>query len=323
MATKRTTKTTPAPTTQARRFTTGYVGKSGDQGYAYQVEGNLVRPGELRQTKKNTPYTANSMGIGGNIWRLLAMAEGTHTKDATYPEDTSASFLNIIAYDAVAEALADLPKGARILVSGPISKRTIKDAEKGDRTLVQVVVESFAVVGNKTHAEVIPGTAGAATNVYTGNDGEEHKQNIATLVSGKVFDAKEPGVTGNGRPYFNFSVFAQEPAQKVLDRANGKATDGEYDEKMKLINVSVFGKQAESLAKLVKKGMTVSISGSIDEEVFEGKTYIRMNLGALNVLKFPDPENEVPEDSGDAPVNGTGAFDSIPDDDDDDDELPL
>lgn len=302
-----TAKKKTEPTTEKTRFTTAFVGKTPAGPFAFQVEGNLTRPGELRTVKDSgRPVTNNSIGIGRSAYALLALAEGTYDKDTAYPEN---NFIEVSAFDEVAERLAALPKGARIVVTGKMSKREWTDKAGAPREAINILVSDFAVLSCKAVAKGEGAKATVpATNQYTNRDGEEKQSPVACLVSGNLFSVDELGTAPSGKSYLHFTVFAQEPAAKVLDKARGVDTkDKEYEEKRNLIRCSVFGKQAEALAKLLKKGITVVVSGSVSENVYEGKSSVQMSVNALNVISFDVPTGAsavipLPEDAGDAPV---------------------
>ena len=319
----KTTKAATAPTTEKKRFTTARVGQTSSGPYAFIVEGNLTHPGTLNK-KGEKAYTNNSIGIGMSAYRLLAMADGTYDKDATYPDTP---FVDLVAFDAVAERLAALPKGARIAVAGKIAKHSFTGKDNAQRESVQITVSDFATLACKAVEKGVGAKATVpATEVYT-KDGEEHKNAIACLVSGNIYSVGELGASSTtGNSYLQFSMFAQEPAQKVLDKATGEdIKDKEYDEKMCLINVSCFGKQAEAMAKLLKKGMSICISGRITENIYEGKSRIQMTCAGLCVIKHPAEEAAaVPTDPAAAEASAaTGeGFSAIPKDEDED-ELPF
>lgn len=339
MATTTTKKKTAAEPAQAketgRRFTTAFVGNTPAGPFAFQVEGNLTRPCELREMPDGRPVLNNSIGIGRSAFALLALAEGTYDKDAKYPDNP---FVELAAFGDVAKRMAELGKGVRIVVTGKLSKRTWKDKANADRESVQIQVSEFAVLSCKA----APKGEGAkttvpATNQFTKKDGEEVLRPVACLVSGTIYNVDELGTAPSGNSYLHFNMFAQEPAEKVLDKARGVDTaDKEYDPKRTLIRCSAFGRQAEALAKLLKKGMQVVVSGNVTDNVFEGKTSVQMTVNALNVVNFEAPTGTsavipLPEDAGDAPVNETapangevtGDFFQGEDEGDDDGALPF
>ena len=327
MATTKKTTKAKAETTEKKRFTTARVGMTPAGPFAFIVEGNLTHPGDVAK-KDDTLYSRNSMGISMSAFRLMALAEGTFDKDAEYPDNP---FVDLVAFGGMAERLGALPKGARIAVAGKMSRRKFPGKDGAEHEAVQITVQDFAVLNCKAVDDPEGATATVpATEVYT-KDGEEHKNPTACLVSGNIYSVGELGNSKtSGRPYLQFSVFAQEPAQKVLDKATGMDTkDKEYEEKHTIINVSCFGAQAEAMAKLLKKGMTVCLSGRISENVFEGKSRIQMSCSGLCVVKFPavgavaPTEGAAPTDSGEAEAAAAGDGFVPVAEDDDEDELPF
>lgn len=332
-ATKKKSTTDDKPNSRPR-FTTSYVGTTPAGPFAFQVEGNLTKPAELQQLSDGRAVLNNSIGIGRSAFAMFAAAEGTYDKDAEYPDN---NFIDLTAFGEIAERMAKLPKGSRIVVAGKMSKRTWSDKAGAEHENIQILVSEFASLACKANAKgADAATTIPATNQYKRKTGELGHAPVACLVSGNIFSVDELTTSPSGTPLIHFSVFAQEPAAKVLDKARGVDVSGkEYDPKHTLIRCSVFGKQAEGLAKLLKKGMRVVVSGRIAENVYEGKSSVQMVVSGLNVIN-PEPATgssaviPLPEDAGEAPVGGaaaaTGEVDSAffqGEDDDDDSGLPF
>lgn len=308
------------------RFTTATVGKTAKGAYAYLLEGNLTRQSELQETKKGRPAARNSIGTGRSAMATLAFAEGRFDANESYDDN---QFFSLVAYDDVAKRLSELPKGTHIAVSGRMSEETYTKDDV-ERKTVQVVVSEFSVLENKAHKyEFAPNTV-PVTGVYTGKDGNDVEENLATQVAGNIFSVDELGTTSNGQPCLHFSMFAQEPAEMMLDKVLTGKAEGEYDEKKTIFRVTVFGKQAESLAKFLRKNMKVVVCGNVSENEYKGERRAQMVLKGLVVAQWPkddavEDEDDMPEDpaqnDGDAPVDGDGSFEPM--DDEDDDELPF
>ena len=330
---KKTATATEAPVTN-RRFTTAYVGNTPAGPFAFQLEGNLVRPCELKETKDGTLVLNNSIGVGRSAFAIMALAEGTYDRNAEYPD---VPFVDLVAFGDVAQRMADkLTKGSHIVVAGKLSVRKWKDKAGAEHEVISCQVQDFALLGSAKNGVKGEGAQATvpATNKYT-KDGQEILRPTACLVSGNVFSVDELAVSKSGTSYLHFTMFAQEPAAKVLDKAKGVDVSGkEYDPKKALIRCTVFGKQAEALAKLdLKKGMAMAVSGAISENEYEGKVSVQMNVNAFNVVSFEVAGNSaaapMPEDAGEAPVaEGVAPGGAIPNDfyeadEDDDSELPF
>lgn len=313
------------------RFTTATVGKTAKGAYAYLLEGNLTRQSELQETKKGRPAARNSIGTGRSAMATLAFAEGRFDAKENYDDN---QFFSLVAYDDVAKRLSELPKGTHIAVSGRMSEETYTKDDVEHKT-VQVVVSEFSVLENKAHKyEFAPNTV-PVTGVYTGKDGNDVEEALATQVAGNIFSVDELSTTSNGQPCLHFSMFAQEPAEMMLDKVlfgEAHAAKQEYNEKKTIFRVTVFGKQAESLAKFLRKNMKVVVCGNVSENEYNGERRAQMVLKGLVVAQFPsetvdiDDEDNIPadpagENDGDAPVEGDGSFEPM--DDEDDDELPF
>jgi single-strand DNA-binding protein len=65
------------------------------------------------------------------------------------------------------------------------------------------------------------------------------------------------------------------------------------------IDCSLWGKQAEGkLPDLLKKGATVAVFGELSTREYEGKTYLQVNAGSVDVLKFSDKSTPEPQKGG-------------------------
>lgn len=332
---KSATTTSEAPAATSRRFTTAYVGNTPAGAFAFQLEGNLVRPCELKETKDGTLVLNNSIGVGRSAFAIMALAEGTYDRNAEYPD---VPFVDLVAFGDVAQRMADkLTKGSHIVVAGKLSVRKWKDKAGAEHEAVSCQVQDFVLLGSTKNGIRGEGATATvpATNKYT-KDGQEILRPTACLISGNVFSVDDLAVSQSGMSYLHFTVFAQEPAAKVLDKAKGVDVSGkEYDPKKTLIRCTAFGKQAEALAKLnLKKGMAVAVSGTVSENEYEGKVSVQLSVNAFNIVSFEVATGNsavvpMPEDAGEAPVaEETAPGGAIPNDfyeadEDDDSELPF
>lgn len=67
------------------------------------------------------------------------------------------------------------------------------------------------------------------------------------------------------------------------------ATDVGYGENKQTIwlDVSKFGKGAEGLARILRKGSAVAVTGELSTREYEGKTYIQCKADDVTILNTP------------------------------------
>ena len=95
------------------------------------IKGRLTKDPELRYTQGGTAVA--SFGLANNY---------TTGKDQSRKD--CVSFFNCVAWGKTGENIAQyFKKGNRILIKGKIQQRSWKDQNGGDRSTVEIVVESF------------------------------------------------------------------------------------------------------------------------------------------------------------------------------------
>ena len=111
---------------------------------------NLVAPVELK-------FAASGKAVAKG-----RVAENHRAKDPNTGEwgDAGTTWRNIVAFGAQAEKLAEIPKGASLVVIGRESSRTYsKDGE--ERQWTEVAVDAFGVVPKGRQSSPRPSTANA------------------------------------------------------------------------------------------------------------------------------------------------------------------
>ena len=98
--------------------------------------GNLTRDVETRTTPSGQTVSNFSLAVTRS-WK----GQDGQTQDQT-------SFINCVAWGKVGEIIAQyVQKGAPLLVSGRLDKRSYEDKDGNKRQAVEVVVEDFNFVG--------------------------------------------------------------------------------------------------------------------------------------------------------------------------------
>ena len=100
-------------------------------------------------------------------------------------------------------------------------------------------------------------------------------------VTGNVGKVELKTVGGNS--LLNFSVASERNYQK--DR-NNKVVDW--------FNCSVWGKRADGLAKVLKKGCGVAVIGEIQSTKKDDKTFWNLNVDNVDIIRWAKDQEETP-----------------------------
>jgi len=317
-------------TTNTRRYLPAELGlDKNNKPHAFHVEGFIARPAYFKEAadgKKS--FLATAIGINMSPAKMMALADGTYSKDVNYGEDSG--FLGLKLFGKMAEEFSKIcAVGVKVAVSGTLEWRdyTKKD-QTPDKELV-LNVSNLVVMGGKGVDPVISDNVGYATRTYV-KDGVTHAQPMVELASGRVvgcngLQTKED----TGKKYLTFGVVTKLPAEKIYDLVNGSYNkDKKYDEKKQIVNVSLFDKAAEAMSKVIRDGAEVVVTGPIEAREHEGKVSYRIRARQCSIMKFaPLPEGSdasqaAPAVETAAEAVNTSGFSAIADDDDDGD-LPF
>lgn len=99
------------------------------------------------------------------------------------------------------------------------------------------------------------------------------------IVAGKVVRDGELKTVGDGQ-VFEFSM-PEDHSFKKDDSGNRITT---------WYQIQIWGKQAETASKLLRKGATVQVTGSLTSRVYEGKAYLTVDCNYFQVLSFAPRE---------------------------------
>lgn len=337
-------------TNNTRPFLTSCVGMTAKGvPYAIQLEGYIASaaPYFKEATDDKKAFLSFSIGLRGSAARLMALADSTYDKDKEYGEKgedglEKDEFADLHLYGALAEKMSKvLVKGRRVIVSGPMKMEpyTKKDGTAGSRLVVNV--DNIIDGGSRKNGidPTIGSNIAVVTTTFTGKDGVTRSTPMAATVSGTVVGAGELR-NSNGTDYLQFGIRTGMSAEKIVALAGGTYDKNKgYDTKKTIINATVFGKVAERLAKVIKDGAVVVVSGPADVNEYDGKVSyrIRPRNNAVTILKYADngvaaPVSGSAADTAPAPAAGSAAADAAPAsdegyfapvDEDDGDELPF
>lgn len=317
-----------------RTYKTHCVGKTvkGDP-YAFQLEGYISSsaPYFKEASGEKNAFLSTSIGLPCASDMLLALAKGEYDREKAY---TGSEFADLKLFGQRAEKFSSvLNKGRRVIVAGLLKEEafTRKDGTPGQKLVVEV--DNLIDAGSRKDSidPTIGDDIAVITMAYTTKDGVNHTVPMACTMSGTVIGCRGLATGSNGIPYLSFGIRTKMPAEKINDLVNGTySKDKAYDTKKTIVNVTVFRKEAERLAKVLTDGAVVVVSGPVEAREYNGNTSYQMQprLGAVTIIKFgprPDgsaaPTGTAAAAAAETPDPNAGGFAIL--DEDGDDELPF
>lgn len=265
-----------------KRFLAAQVGMSGNNAYAFHLEGNLTAAPHLMPATEDKPemcYT--SMGIGMGCQKLMARATGKND-----PEDEGETFVSLNFYNSMAKKVMEsgADKGNAIAVCGRLVPYTDKDGHPR----VRVMVDNFVLTFNGKRN----GRFSVMSNTFTSKSKGVQNLPMVCLLTGNVIRVDEVATSANGRDYLRGAVGLTIPAKKVYDKAStGKVAESYPDDASSIMNFVVFDEMASRMAKVLKKGETICMTGRVAEDTYEGKTHYTFNPRCVKVMSFPADSN--------------------------------
>jgi len=278
--------------------------------YAIQLEGYVASaaPYFKEASGDKKAFLSVSIGLRGSAARLMARADGTYDKDKEYGTKDSDGleideFADLHIFGKTAEEMSKaLVKGRRVVVSGPMKMETYKKKDETEGQRLVIDVNNIIDGGSRKNgiAPTVGNEIAVVTTTYTSKDGIVHNTPMACGVSGTVINCDGLKTSESEVSYLGFGMKTNMPAEKICDLANGTySKDKTYDEKKTIVNVTLFGKQAERLASVIADGAVLVISGRVEAHEYNEKTSYRMRARDLTVLKYAD--------NGGAAAAGTSA----------------
>lgn len=305
--------------------------------YALQLEGYVAGTPYFKEaTTDKKAFLSVSIGIRGSAARLMARADGTFDKEKTYGklgEDGREidEFADLHFFGQLAETMSKaLVKGRRVIVSGPMKWEPFKRKDGSDAQKLVIDVDNAIDGGSRKNGvdPTIGNRIAVVTTTYTGKDGLIHNVPMAGTLSGTVIGCNGLKTGGSGTTYLSFGIKTNLPAEKVHDMVNG--IDGKnkaYDEKRTIVNATVFGQDAERMAKVIADGAIVVVSGPVESREYDGKVSYQNRPRCTTILKYAEATAPA---GGEAASAGTAAADAaelsgefFAPMDDADDELPF
>lgn len=328
---------TPATTENPRVFIrTRNVGMSGENAYAFHLEGTLTRDLNILPATADKKAMASgsiiigtdSHGVSYDAGALYARAMREEAPEVKEPSP----FVNIIFFGRLAEKVAsdeEIKAKAQIAVCGVMKKRTGKDGIER----VEVVVDNYTVLHNadaKRNKRI-----SVAPMSYTNSKGEVVCRPMVTLLTGRVLKNIASGQSASsGKNYLRAGLGLAVPVKKVYDLAStGKV--GEYkDTDPSILNLVFFDQMAVRMGKLLHEGMQIAVSGFVSEEIYNGNTSYLMRPQSVSVISYGSSDGSnngssaahsaatVDEDAGEAPVASSDDFAGF-EDEENEEELPF
>lgn len=326
------TSATNTTGTAKKRFLPAELGLDAKgKAHAFHVEGYVGNPPFFKpEDGDKKAYLGFSIGISQEADRLYALATGTYDSSKEYGGGT---FIRVKAFGKIAEEFSKVAvKGLRVAVSGTVDKEKYQKKDgSGEGEQVVILANNIVVMGSKTVEAILNDRISVATRVYAGKDGIEHSQPVAEGLCGTVknnWGLKE----SNGKPYLSLSVKACLPAEKVYDLVTGQSTSKKEYENKYLMNVTLFGKQAQALANILRPDTEVVMTGPVSSREYNGDISYQILPRVISILKFAPQNGNAASTApdGSAPAGSAAAAMEAPAEnagftayEDDDGELPF
>lgn len=302
---------------------------------AFHVEGYVSKPAYYREaTGDKKSFLSTSIGLNMSAERMMALADGSYSKDVDYGENNG--FLKLVLFGEEAEKFSQqYAVGVKVAVTGRLEWNDYVTKDNTPGRELQLFVDYFVVMGGKTKEPIIGNNIAAVTREFTDKDNVKRTTAYAALMSGKVVGCNGLKYSESGVPYFSFGVKTSMPASKIYALTNGLFNkEAEYDDNKRIVNVTLFNRSAEAMSKLVDNGAIVVCSGPVKEREYNGNLYYEMSARVCSIMKFaPKAEAATGESAAPAPENTASAaaaqyappsFDDFKElFDEDDGELPF
>lgn len=108
----------------------------------------------------------------GTALATFSVASGRPVRDESDPSGwkDETEWFNVVAWDKLAERLADIPKGTHVLVEGRIQTRKWTDTQGNPRYTTEVVANDVLLLSNKTERDRLSGNNGGGGAADMGGD---------------------------------------------------------------------------------------------------------------------------------------------------------
>jgi single-stranded DNA-binding protein len=213
------------------------------------------------------------------VFEILGASEGDSQK---YADKQEGHMLYCTAFGQTADKLKDRVQAkARLVLMGRLNRSVYTDRNGAEHESVNLTVFHLVPMDSFDNAPKYMSAVKALNR----------KGEAFTMISGVAGKITYVGEVQSGTrdSYLHFSVEATAAIDAAYAQANGTYDKTKkYDNKK--VSVTVWGKRAESLAKILKTGMPVVISGSVTTNENNGQTYYNMSAQSLSLYpKVADP----------------------------------
>lgn len=295
--------TTATVTNEApkHKYLTCGVGMAGTKPYAFHLEGYATRKMSALPEKEGMPLAAStSMAINMRDMVVLARAKGEALPDPDPEKDESDVFVGLKAVGKLGEMMAnEVDRGTRLSVTGEITTYT----DKNGATRIQVNVDNYVVqprTGGKRNKRI----SSAPNTFFSKKDDTTVTRNMVTLLTGRVLNMGELSTSASKQDYLRCGLGLDFPVEKAYDlMTTGKI--GQYAEDApSILNLTFFGKDAETKSKFLLNGQTIAVTGEIVQTMYNNKVQYSMTPRYLTVVDFANNGSQ-----GGAPVAHTAIED--------------
>lgn len=253
------------------------------------IEGNAVADAQYyAATDDKKARSVFRIGLNSDAWRILGRAEGN--PDA-YKDKTETNFMSVVAFDRMAELAKNVCKGEKLVLAGKVQRSTYKKDDK-EYENVQLIADMIVRMKDYTGAEKT--MIGYPT---VGKNGDSVI--YLCCMAGEITKVEELATSTSGKPYLRFRMKAKGLVDKAYDFA-AQTYDKDKDYKGHLVSVTVWEKRAETLAKILKEGMPIVVTGRATTALgTDGKTtFYRVNAQAITL--YPKDQTAAAPAAGDS-----------------------
>lgn len=288
MATNNTTKT------GASAYTFMSIRKDNEEPYVGMVTGFTLKSKDpvLHPEKDGKKeWVESSININDSVAAVFARAEGTYQQGAAYDENT---FLTLAAFQGLGKRVMDIAKSTRVAVSGRITKSEYNKQDGTPAASYRLLADSVQILGDGASLNRF---CAVQTQVY---DGKQYPK-----VSGLMAEVTKVGQLGsdkNSRAYVFVQAKIALDARELMDRAFGTWSKDKSYYKDSTITLVYNGKAAETRMdpnspNCLKVGQLLCVSGTVDKNDYQGKTYCRVRVNRSLIAKNVD-EGAAPTTNG-------------------------
>lgn len=276
-----------------RSFQATVVGDAADRGAcAFHLESFFTQKVEKRYTPEADGKKSRlTFGVttNTNAWEILGRAEGDAKK---YADKQESHVIFAVAFGQTADKLKDMNMSGRVVLTGKLQRSVYNDKNGAEHESVSLTVYNLVPV---TKIDEAPKYMAAMKAI----NGKGEQQVMLCGACGTISYVGELK-QGTNDAYMHFNVKCTADVARAYAVANGGTSSGEN----KTLSITVWGKRAEGLSKILRKDMPVIATGVVTQNVNNGTTYY--NMSARGITLYPkDPASAPASAPANTPADDT------------------